>query len=329
AQGAGGGNPQVARSAVALRLHRHASAPADFIRSLRATIRRSRKEHDMYHNRAHGDEHRGRSGMRKDRLIAVAASAATVSLLSTCATGLSAAAPASASISKPPACAPLSPTSTTPPTLKPTTITTIEQAYYCILANYYYGPVLDDRTLLVPAFGALTQQLQRRGLDRADATMPALTGNRDHDIAAFAAVYQRILAELPASTRLVQALAEATMHGMVNSLTDDHVLWLRHAIGVYPLGMIISSTRGSLVADPAATPPLSVTAVFRGTPAAAAGPAGGAVFVSVNASPPYTNRGPDKNFFAFPPMSGGPLGLVLPRPATGRTFTVKLTASSA
>ena len=200
----------------------------------------------MYHNHAHGDEHRGRSGMRKDRLIAVAASAATVSLLSSCATGLFAAAPASASISKPPACAPLSPTSTTPPTLKPTTITTIEQAYYCILANYYYGPVLDDRTVLVPAFAALTQQLQRRGLDRADATVPALTGNRDHDIAAFAAVYQRILAELPASTRLVQALAEATMHGMVNSLTDDHVLWLRHATGVYPLGMIISSTRGAL-----------------------------------------------------------------------------------
>ena len=283
----------------------------------------------MYHNRAHGDEHRGRGGMRKGRLIAVAASAATVSLLSTCATGLSAAAPASASISKPPACAPLSPTSTTPPTLKPTTITTIEQAYYCILANYYSGPVLDDRTLLVPAFAALTQQLQRRGLDRADATMPALTGNRDHDIAAFAAVYQRILAELPASTRLVQALAEATMHGMVNSLTDDHVLWLRHAIGVYPLGVIISSTRGSLVADPAATPPVYVTSVFTGSPAAAAGIRAGDEFVSVNGIPPYINRVLDQNVIDLLTMSHGPLRLVLHRPATGRTFTVKLTTPSA
>jgi len=49
----------------------------------------------------------------------------------------------------PPPCAPPGPTQT--PT-RPTTITTIEQAYYCVFANYYSGPVLDDRVLLAGAF---------------------------------------------------------------------------------------------------------------------------------------------------------------------------------
>ena len=38
-------------------------------------------------------------------------------------------------------------------------------------------------------------------MDQPDATMPALTGNRDRDWAAFAAVYQKVTSQLPASRR--------------------------------------------------------------------------------------------------------------------------------
>jgi carboxyl-terminal processing protease len=46
----------------------------------------------------------------------------------------------------------------TPPQLEPTTITAIGQVYYCIFDNYFGGPTLDDRSLLLPAFAGLTQQ---------------------------------------------------------------------------------------------------------------------------------------------------------------------------
>ena len=81
---------------------------------------------------------------------------------------------ASASGQPPPCSANLPPV---PPPLKPTTVTTIGQAYYCVFAHYYAGPVLDDRVLLAAAFAGFTQELDRLGLDRPNATMPALTGD--------------------------------------------------------------------------------------------------------------------------------------------------------
>ena len=57
----------------------------------------------------------------------------------------------------------------------PTTITTLQQAYQCIFDHYFSGSRLDDRTLLVGAFAALTRELQRRQLDQPSASLPALT----------------------------------------------------------------------------------------------------------------------------------------------------------
>jgi carboxyl-terminal processing protease len=67
---------------------------------------------------------------------------------------------------QPPPCLSL----TGPPTapLKPTTVTTIEQAYYCVFAHYYAGPVLDDRGLLAAAFAGFTQELDRLAEGPAD-----------------------------------------------------------------------------------------------------------------------------------------------------------------
>ena len=54
--------------------------------------------------------------------------------------------------STPPACSPAQQQSPA----GPTTVTTLEQAYYCIFAHYYGGPVLDDRVPLTGAFAGFT-----------------------------------------------------------------------------------------------------------------------------------------------------------------------------
>jgi carboxyl-terminal processing protease len=113
------------------------------------------------------------------------------------------------------------------PPLHPTTVTTIGQAYYCIFAHYYAGPVLDDRVLLAAAFAGFTQELDQLGMDQPDATMPALTGHRDSDWDAFAAVYGKVTSQLPASPAQRQELGAATMTAMVASLDnypDDAVM---------------------------------------------------------------------------------------------------------
>ena len=51
-----------------------------------------------------------------------------------------------------------------------------------------------------------TQELDRLGIGQPDATMPALTGNRDRDWTAFAAVYQKVTSQLPASPAQRQQL---------------------------------------------------------------------------------------------------------------------------
>ena len=64
-------------------------------------------------------------------------------------------------------------------------------------------------------------------MDRPDATMPALTSNRDRDWDwdAFAAVYQKVTSQVPASPAQRQELAAATMTGMVASLDNNHAQW--------------------------------------------------------------------------------------------------------
>jgi carboxyl-terminal processing protease len=94
-----------------------------------------------------------------------------------------------------------------------------------VFARYYAGPVLDDRVLLAGAFAGFTQELDRLGLDRPDAAMPALTGHRDSDWAAFAAVYQRVTGQLRASVAQRQEIAAATLTGMVASLDNNHAGW--------------------------------------------------------------------------------------------------------
>jgi len=129
------------------------------------------------------------------------------------------------------------------PPLHPTTVTTIGQAYYCIFAHYYAGPVVDDRVLLAAAFAGFTQELDQLRMDQPDATMPALTGHRDSDWDAFAAVYQKVTGQLPASPAQRQELAAATMTAMVASLGAAAAVHHRGAAGI-PRRQPRAATRG-------------------------------------------------------------------------------------
>ncbi|MGC7096345.1 S41 family peptidase [Amycolatopsis lurida] len=186
---------------------------------------------------------------------------------------------------RPPACQP--PPEQQPPPPSATTVTTIGQAYYCIFDHHFSGPILDSRTLLQPAFAALTQELQRRGLDQATANAPVLTGNRNGDWKSFSRSYDRIVAALP-DDQAKQTAGEATMRGMVDALNDNHARW----VGVpeepsVPLGFLPSHLHGPGGADPAAVAPVFVVDVLPGSAAANAGVRLGDEVVTVNDVPPY------------------------------------------
>ena len=220
-----------------------------------------------------------------------------------------------------------------PPPPKPTTVTTIGQAYYCVFAHYYAGPVLDDRVLLAAAFAGFTQELDRLGMDRPDVTMPALTGDRGRDWTAFAAVYHNVASQVSASPAQRQALAAATLTGMIASLHDNHARWEYPAppSGSVPGDLGIMTSPSYLLADTApqeAVPPLFVTAVEPGSPADSHGVRAGDIIVSVNGAPPFADgiiSGGVMNLLYGPYPQAGRVSVRLQRPPTGRTWTVTLT----
>jgi carboxyl-terminal processing protease len=232
---------------------------------------------------------------------------------------------------QPPPCASQLPPA--PPPSSPTTVTTIGQAYYCVFVHYYAGPVLDDRVLLAAAFAGFTQELDRLGMDQPDATMPALTGNRDRDWTAFAAVYQKVTSQLRASPAQRQALAAATLTAMIASLHDNHARWSYPAPppGSVPgdLGIITSPGYPLAVTAPQeALPPLFVTAVAPGSPAARHGVRPGDVIVAVNGAPPFADGAVSAgvmNLLYGPYPPPGRVSVRLHRPATRRTWAVTLT----
>ncbi|WP_165975273.1 S41 family peptidase [Actinomadura rubrisoli] len=213
----------------------------------------------------------------------------------------------------------------TPPEPRPTTVDVVGQAYHCLFENYYSGPVLDSRAVLLPAFAALTQELQRRGLDQPDAAMPALTGRRHADWAAFKGVLEKVVAKLPAEA--AQAAAKATIEGMVKSLNDNHARWRpTRESRTKLLGFRTSGFQGPGSVDPAGKAPLFVNQILPGGPAEKAGIKLGDEIVSIDGVPPYINGVPLSSVILG--LQDGPkdtVTLKLRRPSTGATFTSELT----
>ncbi|WP_433444865.1 S41 family peptidase [Nonomuraea sp. CA-141351] len=194
---------------------------------------------------------------------------------------------------------------------------TLRQAYFCVLDNYYSGPVMDPKALLQSAFAAYTQNLMRRGADRADLRLPALSGNRDTDWAAFAKVLGR---GDPAALR-------AAVIGMAAGLHDNHARWVRQDPSQdEPTGTGIAGVSAEYgpQLDPAARPPLFITRVLPGSPAAKADIRPGDIVVKANGVPAFIGDTVNQSLVQAV-TAPGTVRLTLKRPTTGRTRTVELT----
>lgn len=216
---------------------------------------------------------------------------------------------------RPPAC---KATSEQPPPPGPTTLTTLGQAYHCVLDNYVAGDSLNNRVLLAAAFTGFTSELDRRRLDLSAATLPAMTGDRDRDWAAFSKVYERVLDQLPDDPDLHQALAGSAIDAMVDGLHDNHARWGQPSGRPgEPFGFALSQPE---------PPDLFVTSVDDGGPAAEQGVRPGDIIRAVNDFPPFINGQPADGVVDWLSTSSGtPVELALERPATGETLTVTLT----
>ncbi|MEU6429976.1 S41 family peptidase [Microbispora sp. NPDC046973] len=208
-------------------------------------------------------------------------------------------------------------TASPPESAPPTSVNTLRQAYECVLDNYYSGPALDSKVLLRDALAAYTQELMRRGADEAGLRLPALTGDREADWAAFAGMI---------GTGDPDAL-HAAITGMVAGLHDDHarVEKITPPSEDGPVGTGIaglSAAQGGRL-DPAARPPLFITRVLPRSPADQAGIRPGDIIEKVDGVPAFIR---DKvNQSLVDTFASGTVRLTLKRPTTGRVWTVKLT----
>ncbi|WP_329083422.1 S41 family peptidase [Streptosporangium sp. NBC_01469] len=212
-----------------------------------------------------------------------------------------------------------------------TTIEVIEQAYFCILGTYYSGATLDASSLLMAGFIALTQELNRDGRDVPEATMPALTGDRKADWAAFETVFRKITDQVP---DLRDRLAVVTLEAVVAALGDNHARWA-HDVKRHPdhydgdgYGLGIAANVNGPQADAnlgVALPPLFVTTV-QGGAAQAARLRPGDIIEAVNESAPFIDGKATPAIAALYPQypDARPVRLRLLRQATGRRWSVTL-----
>jgi carboxyl-terminal processing protease len=219
----------------------------------------------------------------------------------------------------------------TPRSETATTIDVIEQAYFCILGDYYSGATLDARSLLTAGFAALTQELNRDGRDLPRAGMPTLTGDRKADWAAFETTYRKITDQVP---DLRDKLAVVTLEAIVAALGDDHAKWT-HDVKQPPdyydgdgYGLGLEANVDASQADGnlgVALAPLFVTTV-QGGAAQAAGLRPGDIIQSINGSAPFIDGQATPAINALYPRypEARPVKLRLLRQSTGRRWSVTL-----
>ncbi|MEU6745294.1 S41 family peptidase [Spirillospora sp. NPDC046719] len=209
----------------------------------------------------------------------------------------------------------------------PTSVSTVQQAYYCIIDNYYKGSKLDHRQLLQSAFDSVVTELIKRGIDQPDAVMPTLSGDRDKDWDAFGARLGSVLAAASDQQSVRSALAVAAIKGMLAALHDNHARIRTAAAQSLSLGLTLNQN------DPGGdtsryTAPLFIKAVTTDSPAATAGLKPGDIIRAVNGVPPFSDGTFNAGVMGYLRVASStkdPVRITVQRPSTGRTRTFTVT----
>jgi carboxyl-terminal processing protease len=222
----------------------------------------------------------------------------------------------------------------------PTSLSTIEQVYNCLLAHYPSGQSLNDRVLLHGAMVGLVDALTQQGLDTSVAVLPALRGDPTSDWQAFSRMYTAIAQHPPKAPSIRESLAQAAIAGLVSSLQDDHTHYAPPLVGGnskgagIPLAAAGSADFGlglRLSADPSlparTTAPLFVIDVDGESPAARAGIRPGDVITAINGYPSFIQGLPDPASLAQLDRPDT-VHLRIERPAGGKQLTFTVTPAA-
>lgn len=210
----------------------------------------------------------------------------------------------------------------------PTQVSTVQEAYNCILDTYPASPPLDDQSLLRSAMSGVVTYLVQHQADQSSAVLPALTGDRTADWQRFYQTYNTITAHL--SDGQQAELAEATITAMVASLHDDHAAYVsasQFTAGGGSSGPDMSEGTGlHFPVDQLdhASPPLFITAIDPGSPAQQAGLHAGDVVTAINGVVPFVGQQPVPEVMSWL-YTGAPLLLQVQRPGSSQVLTAHLT----
>jgi carboxyl-terminal processing protease len=108
----------------------------------------------------------------------------------------------------------------------PASVSTVQQAYECLLANYGGSAALSPARLAAAAMGGIVGYLARHHKDSMAAVLPALEGAAGSDWRAFARAFAAITSRGRDQRSQTAPLAVAAIGAMVGSLHDDHTSYM-------------------------------------------------------------------------------------------------------
>jgi carboxyl-terminal processing protease len=133
----------------------------------------------------------------------------------------------------PPACVLLAPQAQ-PASIRSTSISTVAQAYRCLLTHYGGSSPLRPALLLRSAMGGVVGDLRAHHEDSVAAALPALAGDSRSDWRVFARAFDAVVKSIPRGPQRVPRLVVAAIDSMVAGLHDDHTQYT--PAGQLPLG---------------------------------------------------------------------------------------------
>ncbi|MGN6362110.1 MAG: S41 family peptidase [Thermomicrobiales bacterium] len=209
---------------------------------------------------------------------------------------------------------------------KDATVTTVEQAYRCLLLHYVDHKTLDNRTLLNGSWDTIKQAGQGLFSD-SDMAPLALTGDVDADWQVYANRYNALVKKY-GRTINTSALARVAIDGLARSLNDNHVAyldpdqWQRFFLDEQGNNTEIGPGFDLALDDPSGK--FYLYAVYPDTPAGRGGLKAGDIIEQVNGTTAAKGVGNQGLYDLLVGPVGTKATVRVNRPATGQTITAQV-----